>query len=347
MSRIGRALAVIALAPLVGLGAAEATTVNFVANPIDGAHEVPPNASTAMASGTFVMDTDANTLSVNVIVSAFPPSGEIAAHIHGPAEPGVNAAILEPLDLGTPKVEVWNFPENRQQEIIDELMYVNIHSNDLPGGEIRGQIVRVPSCPDGIIDEPAEQCDDGNTNAGDCCSATCQLEAGCVTEVPLIVKVLLYKPGNKIKIVSKGSFPLPDSSDDPTVEGGRLTFKTEANPTGTTFALPDDTWSTIGPPTAPKGFKAKTGECKRVLVKNNVLKALCTAPDLGALPIDPVTNEISALLQLGVPGGTRYCGVCGGEVKGNPDKAAKRKDCAAPAGCLPTSPSGAFLDRTP
>jgi cysteine-rich repeat protein len=35
---------------------------------------------------------------------------------------------------------------------------------------------RVPGCGDGIVD-PGEDCDDGNTLDGDCCSATCQFEA--------------------------------------------------------------------------------------------------------------------------------------------------------------------------
>src|SRR5579862_6286432 len=32
-------------------------------------------------------------------------------------------------------------------------------------------------CGDGIITSPTEQCDDGNTNNGDCCSSTCQFES--------------------------------------------------------------------------------------------------------------------------------------------------------------------------
>ena len=32
-------------------------------------------------------------------------------------------------------------------------------------------------CGDGIIASPTEQCDDGNTNNGDCCSSTCQFES--------------------------------------------------------------------------------------------------------------------------------------------------------------------------
>jgi cysteine-rich repeat protein len=35
----------------------------------------------------------------------------------------------------------------------------------------------VAVCGDGAIDSPAEQCDDGNTEAGDCCAADCGFEA--------------------------------------------------------------------------------------------------------------------------------------------------------------------------
>jgi hypothetical protein len=35
----------------------------------------------------------------------------------------------------------------------------------------------LPSCGDAFLDAPEEQCDDGNTDDGDCCSSTCQHEA--------------------------------------------------------------------------------------------------------------------------------------------------------------------------
>src|SRR5262249_27678621 len=51
-------------------------------------------------------------------------------------------------------------------------------------GETVGHIVDAAivgaCCGDGVI-EPGEQCDDGNTDNGDCCSATCQFEPAGTT----------------------------------------------------------------------------------------------------------------------------------------------------------------------
>ena len=123
------------------------------------------------------MDTDANTLSVNVSDSGGPAltTPEIAAHIHGFAPPGTPAGILFGLPLGSPKIAVWNFTEVQQPSIIAGLSYVNLHTTMFPVGEIRGQILRVPSCGDGILDG-GETCDDGNTDNGDCCTSLCQLD---------------------------------------------------------------------------------------------------------------------------------------------------------------------------
>ena len=118
---------------------ARATMVTFSAT-IDGAQETPPNGSASTGTGTFVMDTVANTLSFNI---SFTPlvSGELFSHIHGPAPAGVPAGIIFALPNGSPKVGVWNFTEAQQADIIAGLTYVNIHSNAIPAGEIRGQIL--------------------------------------------------------------------------------------------------------------------------------------------------------------------------------------------------------------
>ena len=50
--------------------------------------------------------------------------------------------------------------------------------------EVRHASFKNPECGDGEINQPTEQCDDGNTVSGDCCSATCQVEScGLVIQV--------------------------------------------------------------------------------------------------------------------------------------------------------------------
>ena len=147
---------------------ADAATVLYSAT-IDEAQETPPNGSLAMASGTFTQDTVADTLSYNIVISVPPPSGEVFSHIHEAAI-GVPGPVKVGLPLGSPKIGVWNYPAADEADIIAGLMYVNIHSNAFPGGEIRGQILRVPSCGDGILDG-GEDCDDGNATLGDGCEA--------------------------------------------------------------------------------------------------------------------------------------------------------------------------------
>ncbi|HIH44658.1 MAG TPA: CHRD domain-containing protein [Candidatus Methanoperedenaceae archaeon] len=121
---------------------ANAELIDFVAT-LDGSQEVPPNVSPATGLGTFVLDTNANTLSFNIQYSGLVAT-ETASHIHGPAPAGVNGPVIFPLPLNSPKIGVWNYPEAQEQNITAGLTYVNIHTTVYPGGEIRGQIVRKP-----------------------------------------------------------------------------------------------------------------------------------------------------------------------------------------------------------
>jgi hypothetical protein len=94
-----------------------------------------------------------------------------AAHIHAPAPPGVNAGVVwgffgTPLNdvlppvltltpfatgVGGTFVSVWNATEGNNTtltaqlpNILAGLTYLNFHTNQFPGGEIRGQITQVP-----------------------------------------------------------------------------------------------------------------------------------------------------------------------------------------------------------
>jgi len=174
--RRGTAWRIAAAASLVLLVSTDArgAIVSFSAT-IDGVQETPPNASMAMGSGTFTMDTTTDTLAYTIMITVPPPTAEIAAHIHGYAGPGVPAGIVHPLPLGTPKVGVWGYPPLDEGMIIAGLTYVNIHTMAFGGGEIRGQILRVPTCGDGILDG-GEACDDGNLVNGDGCTDTCTIQ---------------------------------------------------------------------------------------------------------------------------------------------------------------------------
>jgi hypothetical protein len=121
------------------LAAIPAAAQNYMAM-IDGAQEVPPRATPATGLGCFVLNPD-NTLSYNVTFGGL-LAPETAAHIHGPAAPGVNAGIIFPFALGNPKIGVFG-PLNATQlgYLNSGLLYVNIHTTLYTGGEIRGQIL--------------------------------------------------------------------------------------------------------------------------------------------------------------------------------------------------------------
>jgi len=77
-------------------------------------------------------------------------SGETVAHVHGPAEPGDSAPPVfdispsppGPSPVGSPKEGcVGPFSRAQRTALVDGLLYINIHSNAFPGGEIRGQIL--------------------------------------------------------------------------------------------------------------------------------------------------------------------------------------------------------------
>jgi hypothetical protein len=117
---------------------ATAPCVRFVIT-INGAQEVPPNASAGTGTGTIDVNTVTNQLSYNITFSGL-GSAETMAHIHGFAPPGMNAGIIHTLPNGSPKIGVFNYTEAQEANILNGLSYVNIHSVNFPNGEIRGQI---------------------------------------------------------------------------------------------------------------------------------------------------------------------------------------------------------------
>jgi len=151
-ARCARVVVSVGVALLMN-SATEATQRTLVAD-LRGAQEVPPVVTNAYGAGRFVVDTGAKTVTYHISFHGL-SSAETAAHIHGAAGPGVNTGIKHNLGVGNPKVGVWNYDPADEADILAGLMYVNIHTVNFPGGEIRGQIADFAMYMDGEQENPA------------------------------------------------------------------------------------------------------------------------------------------------------------------------------------------------
>jgi len=111
---------------------------------LTGAQEVPATGSSATANVTVTLDRTTGNVTVSGNFMGL-TSNATAAHIHGPAAAGANAAILVPLTVPaatTGMVTGTGTMTNVQMnDMISGMTYVNIHSTMFPNGEIRAQIV--------------------------------------------------------------------------------------------------------------------------------------------------------------------------------------------------------------
>ena len=112
---------------------------------LTGAQEVPPNISPAFGSATFTLSPDHTQITANMTVSGL-STALVGAHIHGKAGAGTNAPIVLNLD----HTQIVNGKLSRTYTITKELgddlalnttlYYINVHTTNFPGGEIRGQL---------------------------------------------------------------------------------------------------------------------------------------------------------------------------------------------------------------
>ena len=105
---------------------------------LSGASEVPANESAATGSADVTVDTEAKTVSWTVSVQDL--TGEpTAAHIHGPAGEDENAPPV--IDMSDSIMEgSADITDEQIGELQDGQYYVNVHTEEYPDGEIRGQL---------------------------------------------------------------------------------------------------------------------------------------------------------------------------------------------------------------
>ena len=117
----------------------ETQPVTFRAS-LRGSNEVPPVTTLASGTGTFTL-TYAG-LQYDITVAGL--SGSIVgAHFHR-ATVGMSGPVIEPLTFnGNRAIGTWtDLTGSERHDILHGEIYVNVHSQEYPDGEIRGQVVR-------------------------------------------------------------------------------------------------------------------------------------------------------------------------------------------------------------
>lgn len=110
---------------------------------LTGAQEVPAVATTATGYARVVINESAGTYTFTVVFSGL-SSAQTASHIHAPAAIGANAPITINFGAvgGTSGTITGsgNITPTQISQIRSHQGYVNVHSSNFPGGELRGQL---------------------------------------------------------------------------------------------------------------------------------------------------------------------------------------------------------------
>ncbi|KAA0231755.1 CHRD domain-containing protein [candidate division KSB1 bacterium] len=120
-------------------------TIDFAAN-LDGSQENPPVTTESAGVGTFTLNAGGDELVYNISVTGFSSAFQ-AAHFHL-ADRGKNGPVVRGLAVTeNAAVGVWKSTDAQPltPDLVVELLagqlYVNFHTANNPGGEIRGQVI--------------------------------------------------------------------------------------------------------------------------------------------------------------------------------------------------------------
>lgn len=146
MNRLNRTVALIvamSLTPVLGL--AEPKVYSGI--PLLGTQETPPNNSLGFGALTAIYDEDTNRLYYEFEWRLTPGAEATAVHFHGPATFGQNASpviTLGPISGNAGKeTGMVDLTEPQESQLEAGLWYLNIHSDQFPAGEIRGQLIEM------------------------------------------------------------------------------------------------------------------------------------------------------------------------------------------------------------
>lgn len=129
----------------IAAGPAFAELHVYSAIPLIGTEEVPDVTTDSYGVFTGIYDDASNMLHYSFAWEL--ETAATAAHFHGPAERGENASVLINLGpvSGTSGEERGSVTLTAAQEtqLLDGMWYINVHTAENPGGEVRAQLVEL------------------------------------------------------------------------------------------------------------------------------------------------------------------------------------------------------------
>jgi len=110
---------------------------------LSGAQEVPPKPGSGNGRAEVQFNSATHLLTWKVTYGGL-TGPAVGAHIHGPAAAGQNAGVMIPFTAvdAQPIVGQATITPAQASELAAGRLYVNIHTAQSPGGEIRGQLTR-------------------------------------------------------------------------------------------------------------------------------------------------------------------------------------------------------------
>lgn len=150
---------VLALSLMPALGVAKPEVYSGV--PLLGTEETPPNASASFGALTAIYDDETNHLYYEFEWELKDDAEATAVHFHGPAPRGESAPPV--IDIGPisgksgKSTGVVVLSESEETDLEAGLWYLNIHSTDFPGGEIRGQLIEMSPLDSAAVYNSAER----------------------------------------------------------------------------------------------------------------------------------------------------------------------------------------------
>ncbi len=135
------------LAVVLTAGAVDAAVISWTAA-LGPENEVPSVTSSGFGSASGTVDTE-NGLLTWLIGWTDLTGQAVAAHFHGPATTSANAGVVVNITnisgLTLPVVGSTTITDLQVSDLLDDLWYINVHTAEFPGGEVRGQVIADPS----------------------------------------------------------------------------------------------------------------------------------------------------------------------------------------------------------